>query len=239
MKVKHPPITGRVDGHVSKTSTPSYPSTMWPATGTEVELQDCLDLFPSTSELDPAGLFTEVVTGGAPILTSALTASAVTPVATEEVPIGLGYTPTPVIWANTPSTSALAQDTPTPVSWTSTPSTKSPSEITPPVPTPVEGPVPASVRSFPPPQSEGGQMVQQTRDCVAQLSNSQIDRLWEHPSRMIGGVIYRRVTETVTLADGTIYKSSVEELEKPERKRSSKSSKSKSSKSSKSSDNKK
>ena len=38
--------------------------------------------------------------------------------------------------------------------------------------------------------------------------------MWEQPSLMVGGVMYRKVTERVILSDGTLYESAVEEMEK-------------------------
>lgn len=86
---------------------------------------------------------------------------------------------------------------------------------------PVGVPVPPSLRPMPAPASAGGAVIQQVRNDVARMPAQQIERMWEHPSRMIGGITYRRVTETVTLTDGTQYQSVVEELEKPEKPRKS------------------
>ena len=73
-------------------------------------------------------------------------------------------------------------------------------------------PVPATIRDMPPGKTHTGDLITATRTEADRDAN--ILRMWEQPSLMVGGFIYRKVTEHVILSDGTSYESIIEEMEK-------------------------
>ena len=78
---------------------------------------------------------------------------------------------------------------------------------------PAGAPIPATLRDMPKSKTFMGDQVASTR--VAASRDPNLMRMWEDPSLMVGGITYRKVTERVTLSDGTSYESVVEEMEKP------------------------
>ena len=75
-------------------------------------------------------------------------------------------------------------------------------------------PIPPTLREMPPSNTYNGAMVAETRREVA--SDPNLQRLWDMPSLMVAGITYRKVTESVTLPDGRVYQSVVEELHRSE-----------------------
>ena len=57
-------------------------------------------------------------------------------------------------------------------------------------------------------------VIAETRHEAGQDPN--VKCLWEMPSLMVAGITYRKVTESVTLPDGKIYTSVVEEMHRME-----------------------
>ncbi len=75
-------------------------------------------------------------------------------------------------------------------------------------------PVPATLREdLPLPKTGPGEYILQA--CQKTLRDMKLQRLWEEPSLMVGGVTYWKVTEHVTISDSTRYTFIVEELQKP------------------------
>ena len=75
-------------------------------------------------------------------------------------------------------------------------------------------PVPPTLREMPANHTFNGAVIAETRREAGQDPN--LKRLWEMPSLMVAGITYRKVTESVTLPDGKIYTSVVEEMHRME-----------------------
>ena len=67
---------------------------------------------------------------------------------------------------------------------------------------------------MPPSHTFNGAVIAETRHEARQDPN--LKRLWEMPSLMVAGITYRKVTESVTLPDGKVYTSVVEEMHRME-----------------------
>ena len=100
----------------------------------------------------------------------------------------------------------------------SAPTAVVPAGMTPtyPVPPPSESnetgrlPVPPTLRKMLPSHTFNDAIIAETR-CEA-VQDPNLKHLWEMPSLMVAGITYRKVAESVTLPDGKIYTSVVEEM---------------------------
>ena len=104
----------------------------------------------------------------------------------------------------------------------SVPTAEVPAAMTPtyPVPPPSESnktgrqPVPPTLRKMLLSHTFNDAIIAETRREASQDTN--LKYLWEMPSLMVVGITYRKVTENITLPDGKIYTSVVEEMHRME-----------------------
>ena len=78
-------------------------------------------------------------------------------------------------------------------------------------------PIPATLREMPEVKTVAGEVIARAR-AEAAISPT-VSRLWQHPSTLVDGLTYRKVSERVMLPSGIWYEGTVEELVKPLKKR--------------------